>query len=467
MTLAEEFRDKRSALHLAQSSGIATRKDLSPQRKLYLVKLAFEAREFSIARRWAEELLRGKGLKPEEKGDLDLLYYRILMRRNLPDSAFAFLSHALTQKDIPPSYQLAFLYRLGLLSEGKEDWKGAERFYFRAVTLAKGSREGEEVLVRLGLIWIQKGETERARRLWEENREGFSPSSEARFLYLIGRAEPSLLGENCRKISNSTPLSYYHFLCSREVPVPSDFFSSFTLPPLRFPKAELLEEIGFFEGSVWEWETYGLEVRDPLLRIAVAQKIHALGFPWTALSFLTRGVDITPWMRGDRRERELWEILYPLPYQEEVITASRKEELDPYLLYAVMRQESRFYPFAQSSANARGLLQLLWETAQSIAEMDLLQVSSPDDLYEPRRNILLGARYLKKLLNRFRGDLYLALASYNAGPARVEEWLKIELPRDLWVERIPIEETRNYVKKVLENYFRYRLLYNPPPPPPP
>jgi soluble lytic murein transglycosylase len=133
------------------------------------------------------------------------------------------------------------------------------------------------------------------------------------------------------------------------------------------------------------------------------------------------------------------------------------------LVHAVVRQESAFNKRAVSSAGARGLMQLMPETARGVAASARLPYS-PGDLTESTSyNIALGQAYLGELLNRFGGNYVLALAAYNAGPSRVNQWLRTNGDPRLglqeaidWIERIPLSETRNYVQRTLENLQVYR-----------
>lgn len=147
-------------------------------------------------------------------------------------------------------------------------------------------------------------------------------------------------------------------------------------------------------------------------------------------------------------------VAFPRPYREYVNKASEKYKLDPALVYAVMRQESLFDPYAVSPANARGLMQLIDSTAQYMARKEGIKIKS---IYEPETNINLGASYLRYLLDQWQGDLVRTLASYNAGPTRVKNWQRHQ-DEYLFIETIPIQETRNYVKKVLYNYYVYSEL---------
>jgi soluble lytic murein transglycosylase len=157
--------------------------------------------------------------------------------------------------------------------------------------------------------------------------------------------------------------------------------------------------------------------------------------------------------------RWAWSCLYPAPYAGLVREAEERSQLPAGILHAVMRQESAFDPSARSPALAEGLLQLLPTTAREIARRE--QVPHEEGtLLRPAVNIDLGARYLAMLQGMWKGNLVLAVASYNAGPQAVSRWLA-HTPQpeaDLWVARIPYGETRTYVARVLGNWARYAYL---------
>ena len=157
----------------------------------------------------------------------------------------------------------------------------------------------------------------------------------------------------------------------------------------------------------------------------------------------------------------LQRLLYPRPFSAEVSEQAAANGLEAALLYGVMREESRFFPRARSSAAARGLLQILTATARAVAwEMGLGSVE-PEDLYDPPTAIRLGARYLADLGRRFGGDAPAAVAAYNAGPAQAALWRRLSPAPgpDFLLTAVSFEETRGYVDKVLRCRDRYRQLY--------
>lgn len=147
-----------------------------------------------------------------------------------------------------------------------------------------------------------------------------------------------------------------------------------------------------------------------------------------------------------------------------MLSRMRHADAEWALVHAVIRQESAFNYTAVSPAGARGLMQLLPATAKHVAEKNGLPYQAGFLTANPDMNIRLGSLYLKQMVDRFDGSYPLALAAYNAGPGRVDRWVKqFGDPRrgeiDLvdWIERIPYTETRNYVERVLEGVYIYRL----------
>jgi len=143
-------------------------------------------------------------------------------------------------------------------------------------------------------------------------------------------------------------------------------------------------------------------------------------------------------------------LLYPRPYDAEVDAAAKLSRLPPAVIYGVIRQESLYRRDAVSSANARGLMQLLPETASRTARRWKQPVPADETLFEPAVNVQLGAAHLKDLLERFQDQLPLALAGYNAGPNAAQRWRPgSAMDPDVWIENIPYNETRAYVQRIL------------------
>ena len=180
----------------------------------------------------------------------------------------------------------------------------------------------------------------------------------------------------------------------------------------------------------------------------VARLAYRIGRPDHAI-WVTRRAGIA----GAMLVEEGW----PTPYQ------APAEALDPALVFSITRQESNFDPEAVSSSNARGLMQLLPSTATLVARRLRVAHQLPMLTGNPQHNMRLGTAYIEQMVNQFTGAVPLAIAAYNAGPGRVNEWVQsYGDPRAGfigmldWMEQIPFNETRNYVQRVLENMAIYR-----------
>ena len=150
-------------------------------------------------------------------------------------------------------------------------------------------------------------------------------------------------------------------------------------------------------------------------------------------------------------------LRFPLGYSELIEENAAKQQLDPAIVFALIRQESAFDKFAGSSAGAMGLMQLMPNTAKQIASELNETWSNNYNLVIPSINIRYGSFYFKKILNDLNNHFVLATAAYNAGPYRVKQWLPKAkaLPADIWIETIPYKETRGYISSVM----MYAMIY--------
>jgi soluble lytic murein transglycosylase len=163
---------------------------------------------------------------------------------------------------------------------------------------------------------------------------------------------------------------------------------------------------------------------------------------------------------GEDLPPDVLQIIYPLDYWPLIQKYAKVHALDPYLITALMAQESTFTAEIRSSANARGLMQLLPSTGRIYARKLGMKSFSTASLFQPETNVRLGTQYFKELIDRFGGAHY-ALAGYNAGEHRVVRWLAEApgLPADEFIDNIPFPETQNYVKRIIGTAEDYRRLY--------
>ncbi|HUP64926.1 MAG TPA: transglycosylase SLT domain-containing protein [Thermoanaerobaculia bacterium] len=157
------------------------------------------------------------------------------------------------------------------------------------------------------------------------------------------------------------------------------------------------------------------------------------------------------------------EMYYPVRYEEEIRRHAAKNELDPYLVMALIRQESAFNPEARSPVGASGLMQLMPATGRELGSR-LYSTFTESRLTNPEVNIELGTHYLRRVINLLDGNVELALAGYNGGPYRIRRWRREspQKPLDEFIEGMPLSETRGYVKRITLLRSSYERLYSHP-----
>ena len=197
---------------------------------------------------------------------------------------------------------------------------------------------------------------------------------------------------------------------------------------------------------------------DPALRDFVLAEYAAAGAYYDSIATAGRLA-----ARGELNPHVAERMRYPRGYWDLVSPAAANNGLDPYLVLALIHQESLFDPNARSGSDARGLMQLLPSTAEHWAPA--AGVSAAElDLYDPALSIRIGTVYLHNLMAMFAGDRFKAVAAYNGGEHAAAGWTaKYPGDDDQWVENIGFHETRDYVKKVIGGLREYRLIYAPPP----
>ena len=295
------------------------------------------------------------------------------------------------------------------------------------------------------------------------------PPLEARQLFWLGLSEErtgnsTAAKSHWRRLIDTHPPGYYRWRAEVRLgeakPLHLDKPST-TLPvsvwaPLnsRYPEVNTLWRLGLTEQA---WDAW-LSLRDPRAPLLAEEQLVegrlrlSVDDPWRGLDQLWR-LSVR-WIPPSCRQRLLLQRSQnPVVFQQAIQSASMQHGVDPTLLLAIAKQESRFSPGVRSMAGAVGVMQLMPATAASVAGEPL----SERELMQPSTNISLGAAYLRSLLQLWEEDVFLSIASYNAGPGTVHSWPK---PRndeeiELWVERIPYAETRYYTKKVLDNLLGY------------
>lgn len=413
-----------------------------------------------------------------DAGEAEAAYLRLA--REFPAHSFAddalFFAADLRLRAGKPEEARALLDRLAR-EHPRGDYRDEARF--RAAWLARQAGEEADAVARLELI-----ERERRGDAYEHARAAYW-----RARWIAGRGEEGSARARAlwAELAARYPADYYGLLSrarlgaegAREAPpapagAPAGPPGAWEAGPLRgdprLSAGTVLLEMGLLPEAAEE-----LGAIDPgLLREAsatapgavlhVADLLDRAGDHRAAHNLLrTRAREVLR-RPPEGENRRAWEIAYPGAFREEVERWAADAGVPPDLVHALMREESGLDPLAVSRAGAVGLTQLMPSTASHVARKIGLGQVGRADLSRPDLNIRLGAKHLGDLLRRFEGSLALALAAYNAGGGAVSRWIgrRGGLDLDEFVEEIPVEETRGYVKRVLRSFAAYRLLQDSP-----
>jgi soluble lytic murein transglycosylase len=234
---------------------------------------------------------------------------------------------------------------------------------------------------------------------------------------------------------------------------------------LHLQKAKLLGNGGLADFAVRELQAAANDDTDKSWAPAETAELYTdMGHYDRALEVMKHSVPSYFAVDIPNLPREYWDALFPRPYWADLKRYSTENNLDPYLVASLIRQESEFNPLAVSRANAVGLMQLLPKTGKLVAHEESLRHYNASELFTPAVNLQLGTRYFRGMVDKFGGSFEHALAAYNAGSDRVEEWMGDGPYRDSpeFVESIPFTETREYVQAIMRNASVYRQLYGTP-----
>jgi soluble lytic murein transglycosylase len=229
---------------------------------------------------------------------------------------------------------------------------------------------------------------------------------------------------------------------------------------LHVEKSELLENAGLTDYAAKELQEADGGKGANWATLQIGRVYRDAGKYYRSLQVLKRAVPSYYAMDFSALPREYWLHLFPRPFWSDLQNYSGQNGLNPDLVASLIRQESEFNPSAISHANAWGLMQLLPKVGKGEAH-ELKMRFSQDQLLSPTVNLRLGTRYLKETIDHYNGQVEYALAAYNAGSNRVDDWLASGKFQDVpeFVESIPFTETREYVQAIMRNAQVYRQLY--------
>jgi soluble lytic murein transglycosylase len=378
----------------------------------------------------------------------------------------------LAQRQAGSAAAILALYLAADTRHAEGDLERARELFQRVVDRHGASAYAGLSMMRLAGIAFLNEEYARAARIWEDYSSRF-PRGQLwlQSTYWAGRAHDAA-GDNgtaqarYRSVRQRERDSYYALLASQRLGEPF-----WPLPMGASPAAsaaaservatwmrgiDMLRAAGFPEEASAEADRVVASMgTDRATRYALAEALAERGYS-------QRAIRIGLGLQGSAQpNRRLYRILYPFPYRTLITEEARDRGIDPYIAAALIRQESMFEARITSHVGARGLMQIMPATGRRLAEAAGIEPYDAEILYHPETNVHLGTRYVAQHWDNYDGSLPSVFAAYNAGAHRVEWWSAYpEYGRDeLFTERIPYRETRDYVKILTRNHAIYEGLY--------
>lgn len=376
------------------------------------------------------------------------------------------------------------LFNLGAYNFEKKRFEAARDYFDRLSKLGPDAKMAFQTKWRMAWISYLKGDFAKSAHQFQQLKT-MTASVDLQYpcLYWQGR---SLLKLNkteeavklFKEICERAPMSYYGYesadvlktlkIQTHPMNGQADKFPDATLSASlranpRAAQAVKLQELNLHEFALLNFDALPTRLQaEPAIALLRARSAYLLGQYSKARAALScaygKFMDNPP----KDAPREFVEMAFPRVHYEETLRQASRHALDPNLVWSIIRQESLYDPCAVSPAGAVGLMQVM-PNVSGLA--DASRKASPSviqQLLDPRQNLTIGARILKKNLTTFGGNIVLAVASYNADIRKVKSWMKSNgaLAPDEFIEMIPYQETRLYVKRVLAGSRTYRILHS-------
>lgn len=373
--------------------------------------------------------------------------------------------------------QQEVFFVLGRIQEEKKQPLKALVYYDKALKEVPVSADVHAKVLSFA-AWVNYGlgEYQLSANFWQQLYDkSFERFTKSRALYWIAICQkklnqPDKSKKSLEQIIHEDPVSYYTILAHRELKKPFMPLKAYNKNPKGFEKLKLMDED---EKRLLSWlsaldekgmaEVLLLDFWDKALDSSESQQAAYFQHFWKMglTNALIRALN----QLDDETRIELTEkyqaALFPYHFEDEIEKASKEEGLDPYFVMALIRQESAFDTEARSPTDALGLMQIMPKLARRIAKTKKLKFSRDSELFNPWLNIQIGTRELNERLDDFKGSSILASASYNAGKHAVKGWLKTRHRDDPieFIEDIPYEETRSYVRLIIRNEIFYQRFF--------
>ncbi len=440
---------------------------------LYMTGLAeYETKDYVAAISTLERNIQARG--PHRQNSY---YYlgRAYGRRGRYSKAINTLQYFISLYPKSPLADNAYYY-IGYYHEIEKEFDASVASYANLVEKYPNSALCDVALWRIGRIYYRSGNKDYARRYFAQATKHPVGTFTPKCVYWWGKLTEEKSKSEAAGIYNyvieNFDHTYYSYRADQKLkkfgylsPLDQDVIKRSAIKEKEelSEKAKLLLEAGLKEYAKYE---AGINSKNSY-QSSLGLVLHRYGEYRAPMVFANKKV-YGAILKGEASNltKSTWQLAYPRGYWTYAQNASKKYGVSPYLILAVIRQESMFNPKARSRSNARGLMQIIPSTARNIARALKIPYSYTK-LYKPETNITMGTYYLSTLMDRFGGNAALALAGYNGGPVRVKRWVKEwyngnakDIDLDDFVINIPIKETRQYTEKVLGNYYQYKRIYD-------
>jgi soluble lytic murein transglycosylase len=437
---------KLKLLSSAQVEALADTKDENGARRLYLLmELARNRSDLEHQKQIVEQM---ESSFPRSQWLAEALFSSAnmyMLRRDYP-TAVGYYSYLATH--FPENTNAAAAHwRAGWLSYREGLFADASRMFDEQIRLYPGAKETVSAIYWRGRLY--------------EMQDHKPANAAANYRTLIRAYQHFFYAQMARQrlaaLGNAQPVAQPQLDSLQAPPVPA-LQESFPADSPHLAKARLVANAGLNDYIAQEIAA------DPgsssWSALAEAQIYASYGETYRAMRALKRALPYAATASIKSIPLVYWRILFPKPWWETIKTESAKNNLDPYLVASLIRQESEFDPSVVSYANAYGLMQLLPSTGKTLAREEGISHFETFQLLDPEMNIRLGTRYLRQMLDKFGGVQEYALAAYNAGDGRVVDWQSAGPYNgiDEFVESIPFTQTREYVEAISRNEETYRAI---------
>jgi soluble lytic murein transglycosylase len=437
---------KLKLLSSAQVEALADTKDENGARRLYLLmELARNRNDLEHQKQIVEQMESSFSRSQWLAEALFSSANMYMLRRDYP-TAVGYYSYLATH--FPENTNAAAAHwRAGWLSYREGLFADASRMFDEQIRLYPGAKETVSAIYWRGRLY--------------EMQDHKPANAAANYRTLIRAYQHFFYAQMARQrlaaLGNAQPVAQPQLDSLQAPPVPA-LQESFPADSPHLAKARLLANAGLNDYIAQEIAA------DPgsssWSALAEAQIYASYGETYRAMRALKRALPYAATASIKSIPLVYWRILFPKPWWETIKTESAKNNLDPYLVASLIRQESEFDPSVVSYANAYGLMQLLPSTGKTLAREEGISHFETFQLLDPEMNIRLGTRYLRQMLDKFGGVQEYALAAYNAGDGRVVDWQSAGPYNgiDEFVESIPFTQTREYVEAISRNEETYRAI---------